>query len=133
MLRAPFSEGFTLFEKGCSRPAATSGYDDRDLSVLLDFMRKGNDMTEEEIARIRAGSEGDDDGDFAAPLGSVKSGRLVFASGASRLTLRAAFEMDDLYRARFEGAPPKVEVEGGTVTFRYSRRFQLFGDWRKHS
>jgi hypothetical protein len=39
--------------------------------------------------------------------------------------------MDNLYRARFEGTAPKVEVEDGVVTFRYPRRFRLF-DWRSH-
>ncbi len=106
--------------------ALVSEYDERDLALFLDFMRKANDMTEEEIARIRAASEGDEEGVFATPLGSVESGRLVFANGASRLTLRADSGMDDLYRASFEGTPPKVEVQDGTVTFRRSRRFQLF-------
>jgi hypothetical protein len=57
---------------------------------------------------------------------------LVFANGAARLILRAASGTDDLYRARFEGTPPKVEVEGGTVTFRRPKRFTLF-DLRRHS
>jgi hypothetical protein len=34
--------------------------------------------------------------------------------------------MDELYRASFEGPVPEVKVEGGTVTFRYSRRLRLF-------
>jgi hypothetical protein len=56
----------------------------------------------------------------------------VFANGASRLTLRAASGMDDLYRARFEGAAPKARVEDGTVTFRFSRRLGGLFDWRSH-
>ena len=110
--------------------ALVSDYDERDLAVFLDLMRRANDMTEEEIARIRAASEGDDDGAFATPLGSLESGRLVFANGVSRLTLRANSEMDELYRASFEGTPPKIEVRDGTVTFRYSRRFGGLFDWR---
>ena len=117
---------FGSFEKR-ALDALVSEYDDRDLAVVLDLMRRSNAMTEREIARIRAGSQGDNDGEFATPLGSVESGRLKFANGAFRLTLRAASGMDDLYRARFDGPPPKVEVEDGTVTFRYSRRLQLFG------
>lgn len=110
-----------------------SDYDDRDLAVILDLMRKSNAVTSDLIARVRASSEGDDGGEFAAPLGLVKSGRLVFANGAFRLTLRTASGMeDDLYRARFEGIAPKVEVEDGTVTFRRSRRFKLFGS-RRHA
>jgi hypothetical protein len=58
-------------------------------------------------------------GEFAAPLGSLRSGRLIFASGASRLNVRAEPSMADLFRARFEGRTPRVGVEDGTVTIRY--------------
>lgn len=109
-----------------------SEYDDRDLAVLLDFMRKANAATREEISRMRTALEGADGGELAAPLSSVESGRLVFANVASRLTLRAGSRMDDLYTARFEGIAPKAKVEDGTVTFRRSRRFTLF-DLCRHS
>jgi hypothetical protein len=66
-------------------------------------------------------------GHFAAPLGSVKSGRLVFASGASWITVRADPSMADLYNARFEGQVARVGAQDGTVTIRYPR-FPLF-DW----
>lgn len=70
-------------------------------------------------------------GEFAAPLGSARSGRLVFASGASWVTVRADPSMADLYRARFEGRVPRVGAEAGTVTIRYAR-FPLF-DWLYYS
>ena len=123
--------GFLRSEAGALE-ALVSGYDDRDLALLADFMKKANAFTRAEIARVRAASGGNDGDGFSAPLGSVEGGRLVFANGAARLTLRADPTMDGLYRARFEGAPPKVAVEGGTVTFRRSRRFTLF-DSRRHS
>jgi hypothetical protein len=66
-------------------------------------------------------------GEFAAPLGSLRSGRLVFASGASWVTVRADSSMADLYHARFEGQAPRVRAEDGTVTIRFPR-FPLF-DW----
>ena len=112
--------------------ALLSGYEDRDLALFVDFMRKANAFTREEIARVRAASGGNDADEYSAPLGSVVSGRLVFANGAARVTLRADPTMDDLYRARFEGAPPNIDVVGGTVTFRRSKRFTLFGS-RRHS
>ena len=105
-------------------------YDDRDLAVILDLMRKSNVVTSELIAKIRASSEGDGEGGFAAPLGQVKSGRLIFADGASRLTVRGASGIDELYRAHFEGTPPKIEAKDGTVTFRRSSRFKLFDSCR---
>ena len=57
--------------------------------------------------------------DQAAPLGSVDAGCLVFTRGVSHLTIRANGQMDDLYRARFEGKSPDVRTDGGTVTVRY--------------
>lgn len=110
----------------------TEDYSDRELAILLDFVRKANDFTRAEIARIRAGSNGDRGAELATPLGSVTSGRLVFTNGASRLTLRAGSAMDDLYRANFEGPAPKINVEDGVVTVSYSRRSR-FLDWRSHS
>ncbi len=59
--------------------------------------------------------------EFAAPLGSLRSGRLVFADGAPRVTVRADPSMSDLYRAGFEGRAPRVGAEDGTVTIRYPR------------
>jgi len=109
-----------------------SDYDDRTLAVFLEVIRKSNDATREQTARIRATSRGDQGGEFAASLGSAESGRLVFANGAYRLTLRADPGMDDLYRARFEGAAPNAKVENGTVTFRYPRRFGGLFDWSSH-
>jgi hypothetical protein len=64
-------------------------------------------------------------GEFTAPLGSLRSGRLIFASGASWVTVRADPSMDNLYRARFEDRTPRVGVDDGTVTIRYPRF-----DWR---
>lgn len=110
-----------------------SEYDDRDLEIILDFMRKTTVFTREEIARIRAASEGGEGGEFSVSLGSVRSGRVVFANGAARLTLRSASGMDDLYRARFEGPLPKVEVADGIVTFRYPRRLGVLFEWRNRS
>ena len=69
--------------------------------------------------------------DFTAPLGSLRSGRLVFASGASRLTVRADPSITGLYHASFEGRVPRVGAEDGTVIIRYPR-FLLF-DWLYYS
>ncbi len=82
----------------------------------------GADVAEQAASRgRRQGTE------FAAPLGSLRSGRLVFASGVSRVTVRADPSMANLYHARFEGQAPRVGAEDGTVTIRCPR-FPLF-DW----
>lgn len=107
---------------------AASRYDDAQLSLLREFITHANDVTSEEITRLR-GAPVDGHGEFSAPLEGVESGRLIFASGASRLTLRADADLATLYRARFEGPVPEVRAEGGTVTVRYPRRPRLL-DWR---
>jgi hypothetical protein len=72
--------------------------------------RKGD---ENEVQATRSAEE------LSAPLGAITTGHLVFARGASRLTIRVDSAMEDLYRARFEGKVPDVRVQGGTVTVRY--------------
>lgn len=104
-----------------------SRYDDAQLALLLEFVTRANDVSSAEIARLR-GAPGGGRGEFSAPLENVEHGKLVFASGASRLTLRAEAAMATLYRSRFEGTVPEVKVEGGTVTVRYPRRPRLL-DW----
>jgi DNA-binding MarR family transcriptional regulator len=105
-----------------------SRYDDAQLALLLEFVTRANAVSREEIARLRGAPESGS-GELSAPLGDVVSGRLVFASGASRLTLRADAGMAALYQARFEGPVPEVKAEGGTVTIRYPRRLRLL-EWR---
>lgn len=65
--------------------------------------------------------------EISAPLGSATNGRLEFVHGAADVAIRSDAGMEDLYRARFEGSAPEVEVHGGTVTVRYPRRFGLSG------
>lgn len=67
------------------------------------------------------------DNDFAAPLGSVTSGHLVFASGAGGVTLQADSALPDLCRAHFAGHIPSVWAQNGMVTIQY-RRLSFF-DW----
>jgi hypothetical protein len=61
------------------------------------------------------------DDHFAAPLGSLTSGRLRFPSGAHRVVIRADLHLGGLYRARFGDRKPVVGVRGGVVTIRYPR------------
>jgi len=69
----------------------------------------------DEIGMTRTGTAQE----LTAPLGSVNVGALVFTRGASHLTIGVDGSMEDLYRARFDGKEPDVEVGGGTVTVRY--------------
>ena len=60
---------------------------------------------------------------LAVPLGPVGAGRLVFTRGVSNLTIGVDASMEDLYRARFDGKVPEIEVHGGTVAVRYRPSF----------
>ena len=70
--------------------------------------------------------------DYTVPLGSITHGRLQFTRGAANVTLRVDSSKGDLYRARFDGPPPEVHAQDGTVTVRYPRTFHPF-DWRRRT
>ncbi|MFI5274721.1 MAG: MarR family transcriptional regulator [Ktedonobacterales bacterium] len=99
----------------------TSLYDDERIAFLLDFLKRGNALSRQEIARLREAPAGEGE-IFSTPLGELESGRLVVSSGISRLTLRTDNAMAELYQAHFEGPAPDVKVKDGVVTIRYPRR-----------
>src|SRR4051794_5966907 len=57
-----------------------SKYDDQQLAFLIDFLRTGNSASKDEISRLRHAPKGAQK-DFAAALGKIKTGRLIFSSG----------------------------------------------------
>lgn len=102
------------------------------LEFLVDFLRRTAGVLRDETGRLRTDSSSRSEGppgEFSSPLGALKSGRLRFMTGASRLTLRTDASPELLYLARFEGKPPTVKEEAGTVSIQY-QRFSLL-DWRK--
>lgn len=99
-------------------------YSDDELAFLLEFLKRSNAVSRQEITRLREAPE-DETRTFAAPLNDVKSGRLVFFSAMSQLILRGDAGMAELYRANFEGSLPTVQVEAGDVTVRYPQRMWL--------
>jgi DNA-binding MarR family transcriptional regulator len=98
-----------------------SDYTDEQIAFLLDFLTRLNALYRMETIRLQEApsSEG---GIFSAPLLDLERGRLVVFSAISRLTVRAAERMVELYRARFEGPVPDVKSKDGVVTIRYPRR-----------
>jgi DNA-binding MarR family transcriptional regulator len=86
----------------------------RGTAALLDAAASQLLAGAEELSRERAAGDdalagvttGDED---RAPIGDVEHGRLRFAAGWGRLTLRGA-RIKDLYRASFEGRRPQVTV-----------------------
>jgi DNA-binding MarR family transcriptional regulator len=104
-------------------------YDDDQLRLLIDFLDRSAEIARGETARMRAPSEETDaGGTFAARVGGVTAGRLIFLSGAPKMVVRGDAKLVDLYQARFAGPVPKMRVRDGVVTVGYPR-FQWF-DWR---
>jgi class 3 adenylate cyclase len=64
-------------------------------------------------------------------LGAARSWRLRLVR-ATNVTIGADPSLQDLYRARFEGPPPKVRVRGGVVGVEYAPRFRPF-DWGRQA
>jgi DNA-binding MarR family transcriptional regulator len=105
------------------------GYDDGQLRLLVEFLRGIDQAMVVETARMRAPSEeADAGGRYAAPLAGVTSGKLVFLSGAPRITVRGDATLKELYRASFAGPVPRMRVRGGVVTVAYPRLGWF--DWR---
>ena len=97
-----------------------SHYNDEQLAFLLEFLKRSNTLTRQELVRLRETPEGEG-GSYTAPLGGLTSGQLI-VTRALRLTLRAGDGMDALYRAIFEGPPPDVKAKEGVVSISYPRR-----------
>jgi class 3 adenylate cyclase len=66
-----------------------------------------------------------------SPFGSARSWRLRLVR-AGNVTLGSDPSLPDLYRTRFEGAPPKVRVRGGVVAIEYGPRFRP-ADWGRQA
>jgi class 3 adenylate cyclase len=65
------------------------------------------------------------------PIGSARTWRLRLVR-ASNVTLATDPSLADLYRARFEGAPPKVRARGGVLAFEYGPRLNP-ADWGRQA
>jgi class 3 adenylate cyclase len=67
-------------------------------------------------------------GSLLGPAGSVRL-RLV---RAANVTLGTDPSLEDLFRGRYEGTPPRVRVRGGLVTIEYGPRLRP-GDWGRQA
>ena len=108
---------------------AIERYDDAQLALLVDFLKSAGDILRAEAVKMRAPSEeADAGGSYAARLGGVTTGHLIFVSGAPSIVIRGDASLVELYKAHFDGPVPKMRVRDGTVTVGYPR-FGWF-DWR---
>ena len=103
-----------------------SSYDDEQLGLLLEFVKRGNALSRQELVRLRAAPQAVE-GVYSAPLDGITSGRLVIPVGVYRVIVRADGEIRELYRARFDGAVPDVKANDGEVTIRYRKHLWLLG------
>jgi DNA-binding MarR family transcriptional regulator len=99
-----------------------SRYSNEELAFIIDFATAMNRMTLEETAKLRGDDDIGRDGEFTAPLGNLKRGKLVFATGASDVTIRGDASLNALYLARFEGSPPLIQAQDGVVTVKHQHR-----------
>jgi DNA-binding MarR family transcriptional regulator len=131
-------------EKAIRALLARSGAGERE--AIGRFLDAAMEIVAAETARFRAATRGGFLGDrYEAPVGDTARGRLIFVSGAPRLSLnvaplgpqaaarvivetsasRLAFAgaapAGDLIRATFDGPTPDIRTSGGTVTIRYRR------------
>jgi DNA-binding MarR family transcriptional regulator len=107
-----------------------AGYDDAQLAAIASYLEGSVEVTRAEAARLRepAGPDEIEGGSYAAPVGGTSSGRLVFVSGAPRISVRGDASLEELYHAQFRGPIPRVRVREGTVTVSYVRTSWL--NWR---
>lgn len=105
-------------------------YSEAELAVINDFLARMAAVTREEANAMRDSQdrEAGARSEHAAPVGGLERARLLFRSGANELLIRGAEEVDDLYRAKFDGPVPQVRLRDGVVTIQYKGRFQW--DWR---
>jgi DNA-binding MarR family transcriptional regulator len=105
-----------------------SRYQEEELVLIQDFMRKAGALVQEETARLRAAGMETEEATtdaphvLSAPLGRAKRGVLELTRGAADLTLGVTTS-NVLYRARCEGPPLKIEVRDGRVSVAYTRKF----------
>jgi len=105
-------------------------YSDAELAVINDFLTRMATVTRDEADSLRNSPERDGEGrsEHAAPIGGLDQARLLFRSGANELLIRGISDVDDLYRAKFEGPVPQVRLRDGAVSIQYKGRLQW--DWR---
>jgi DNA-binding MarR family transcriptional regulator len=116
-------------------------------AAVLDYLQRAAQAVTAETASLRAASRGGFVGEtYVAPLGSASRGRLVFDSGAprvslnvapfgagasariimetsaSRLAFEGAAEEEELMRGTFSQPLPDVRASGGEIAVRYRRQ-----------
>jgi DNA-binding MarR family transcriptional regulator len=120
----------TMAQFGEKSASEMGRYTDAELAVIDDFLTRMAAVTRDEANALRdapdreAGSQSE----YTAPIGGLSHARMLFKSGANELLIRGAADLEDLYRATFDGPVPQVRLRDGIVTIQYKGRLQW--DWR---
>jgi DNA-binding MarR family transcriptional regulator len=120
----------TMAQFGEKSASEIGRYSDAELAIIDDFLTRMADVTRDEANALRDAPdrEGDGQSEYTAPIGGLSRARLLFKSGAKEFLIRGSADLDDLYRATFDGPVPQVRLRDGIVTIQYKGRLQW--DWR---
>ncbi len=123
----------TIARVGDASASVIIGYSEGDLTVINDFLTRMAAIRRDEANALRNSPEesGDGGSEHTAPIGGLDRARLLFKSGAHELLIRAVTDIDDLYRARFDGRVPQVRLRDGVVTIQYKGGWQWDGHERR--
>lgn len=123
----------TIARVGDASASVIIGYSEGDLKVINDFLTRMAAIRRDEANALRNSPEesGDGGSEHTAPIGGLDRARLLFKSGAHELLIRGVTDIDDLYRARFDGRVPQVRLRDGVVTIQYKGGWQWDGHERR--
>jgi DNA-binding MarR family transcriptional regulator len=105
-------------------------YSDAELAVINDFLTRMAAITRAEANALRdTPDQTASTSEYSAPIGGLRAARLSFKSGSHELLLRGSTEIEDLYRAKFDGPVPQVRLRDGVVSIQYKGRW--LWDWHE--
>jgi hypothetical protein len=105
-------------------------YTDDQLLLIHDYLQRSVEVLRSETERVRGSSEDSSEvahstSEFAGPFSQEARATLELTNGASDLEI-SGHRGGPLYRARFEGTPPKITAADGLVRIAYRRRLLSF-------
>jgi DNA-binding MarR family transcriptional regulator len=117
----------TIARVGDASAPEIGHYSEAELAVIDDFLSRMAAITRAEATALRDTRESPTEGgsEHAAPIGGLSRARLLLKAGAHELLLRGSPDIDELYRARFDGSAPQVRLRDGVVTIQYKGNWQL--------